>query len=108
MLPSDWWVSKLLYNAFSSHNLEPRDILITTNNTTAINLAAEKMGVIFLFETGLLRASYVDKLAFFTIGEPPITANLTVVYKKNAFLSPAARTFIDLIKKQYQAFDRMA
>ena len=54
------------------------------------------------------RASYVDKLAFFTIGEPPITANLTVVYKKNAFLSPAARTFIDLIKKQYQAFDRMA
>ena len=108
MLPSDWWVSKLLYNAFSSHNLEPRDILITTNNATAINLAAEKMGVIFLFETGLLRASYVDMLAFFTIGEPPITANLTVVYKKNAFLSPAARTFIDLIKKQYQAFDRMA
>ena len=82
--------------------------LASPNRLSVEAEAAEKMGVIFLFETGLLRASYVDKLAFFTIGEPPITANLTVVYKKNAFLSPAARTFIDLIKKQYQAFDRMA
>lgn len=107
MLPADWWVSKLLYNAFSSHNMEPKDILITTNNNTAINLTAEKMGVSFLFESGILRTPYMDKLSFFTVGEPPITANLMAAYKKNAFLSPAARAFIDLVKEKYRSFDRM-
>ena len=49
----------------------------------------------------------MDRLDFFTVGEPPITANLTVTYKKNAVLSPAARTFIDLVKEKYRSFDRM-
>ncbi len=106
MLPADWRLSKLLNNVFSLHNVEPRNILITSNNTTAINLAAENMGFAFLQESGVSRTSYLDRLACFTLGEPPLTCPMAIVYKKNGFLSPAARTFIDLTKEFYSAFDR--
>lgn len=106
MLPPDWRLSKLLHNVFSVHSMEPQNILVTTNNTTAINLAAEKMGFAFLQESGLSRTPYLDRLACFTVGEPPLTCSLAVVYKKNGFLSPAARTFIDLTREHYRRFDR--
>ena len=106
MLPSDWRLSKLLHNVFSVYNMEPQNILVTTNNTTAINLAAEQMGFAFLQESGLSRTPYLDRLACFTVGDPPLTCPLSVVYKKNGFLSPAARAFIDLTKEYYSRFDR--
>lgn len=105
MLPPDWRLSKLLYNTFSVHSVEPDNVLITTNTTTALNLAAEKMGFAFLQESGVPRAPYLDRLACFTLGEPPLTCPLAVVYKKNGFLSPAARTFIDLIRDFYRRYD---
>lgn len=108
MLPADWRLSKLLHNTFSVHNVEPQNILITTNNATAINLAAENMGFAFLQESGIFRTPYLDRLACFTVGEPPLTCPMAVVYKKNGFLSPAARTFIDLTKEYYRRFDHSA
>jgi len=106
MLPEDWRLSKLLYNTFSVQSVEPLNILTTTNNTTAINLVAENMGFTFLPESGIHRTPYLDRLSFFTVGTPPLTSPLAVVYKKNSFLSPAARTFMDLIKEYYRQFDR--
>lgn len=108
MLPADWRLSKLLRNTFSVLNVEPQNILITTNNSTAINLAAENMGFAFLQESGISRTPYLDRLACFTIGDPPLTCPIAVVYKKNGFLSPAARTFIDLTKEYYSRFNRPA
>ena len=105
LLPPDWRLSKMLYNRFSVHNLEPQNLLITTNTTTAINLAAEKLGFAFLQESGVSRTPYLDRLACFTVGEPPLTCLLAVVYKKNGFLSPAARALIDLIKDFYSQYD---
>ena len=84
----------------------PQNILVTTNNTTAINLAAENMGFAFLQESGISRTPYLDRLACFTIGDPPLTCPTAVVYKKNGFLSPAARAFIDLTKEFYRRFNR--
>lgn len=106
MLPSDWRLTKLLQNTFSVHNVELQNILITTNNNTALNLAAENMGFAFLQESGLSRTPHLDSLACFTVGEPPLTCPMAVVYKKNGFLSPAARTFIDLIRTYYSRYDR--
>lgn len=107
-LPSDWRLSKLLDNLFSVQNVELTNTLITTNNTTAINLVAENMGFTFLPESGILRTPYLDRLSFFTVGEPPLTCPMALVYKKNSFLSPAARTFMDIIKDFYRQFDRGA
>ena len=106
MLPEDWRLSKLLYNMFSVQSVEPVNILTTTNNTTAINLVAENMGFTFLQESGIRRTPYMDRLSFFTVGEPPLTSPMALVYKKNGFLSPAARTFMNLIKDYYRQFDR--
>ena len=106
MLPEDWRLSKLLHNTFSVNNVELQNILVTTNNATAINLAAENMGFAFLQESGIARTPYLDKLACFTVGEPPLTCPLAVVYKKNGFISPAARRFIDLTRSCYSRFDR--
>ena len=106
LLPPDWRLSKLLHNVFSVYNVEPQNILVTTNTTTAINLAAEQMGFAFLQESGLSRTPYLDRLSCFTVGDPPLTCSLAVVYKKNSFLSPAARTFIDLVREYYRPFDR--
>ena len=108
MLPEDWRLSKLLYNMFSVQSVEPVNILTTTNNTTAINLVAENMGFTFLSESGIRRTSYMDRLSFFTVGEPPLTSPLALVYKKNGFLSPAARMFMNLTKDYYRQFDRGA
>ena len=106
MLPPDWRLTKLLQNTFSIHNVELQNTLITTNNNTALNLAAENMGFAFLQESGLSRTPHLDSLACFTVGNPPLTCPMAVVYKKNGFLSPAARTFIDLINSFYNKFDR--
>lgn len=106
MLPPAWRLSRLLYNTFSVHSVEPQNLLVTTNTTTAINLAAEKLGFAFLQESGVSRTPYLDRLACFTVGEPPLTCPLAVVYKKNGFLSPAARTFIDLVRDFYSRYDR--
>lgn len=105
MLPSDWRLAKLLQNVFSVHNLEPRNTLITTNTTTAINLVAENLGFAFLQESGIQRTPYLDRLACFTVGEPPLICPLAVVYKKNGFLSPPARTFINLTQEFYRPFN---
>lgn len=106
LLPEDWRLSKLLQNVFSVHSMEPQNRLITTNNATAINLAAEGMGLAFLQESGIARTPYRDRLVCFTVGEPALTCPMAVVYKKNGFLSPAARAFIDLVKEDYRRFDR--
>ena len=105
MLPDDWRLSRLLHNLFSVQSLEPVNTLITTNNTTAINLVAENMGFTFLPESGIQRTPYMDRLAFFTVGDPPLTCPMALVYKKNRFLSPAARSFMNLIKDYYRQFD---
>ena len=106
MLPADWRLSRLLYNTFSAHNVEPQNILITTNNTTAINLAAEQMAFAFLQESGISRTPYLDRLACFTVGDPPLACPMAVVYKKKGFLSPAARASIDQTKEFYARFDQ--
>ena len=106
MLPPDWRLSKLLHNTFSVHNVELQNTLITTNNNTAINLVTENQGFAFLQESGISRTPYLDRLYCYTIGDPPLTCPMAVVYKKNGFLSPAARAFMDLIRINYSRFDQ--
>ena len=101
MLPPDWRMARILHNTFDIYNMKPRKTILTTNNTTALNLVAEGMGFTFFPETGLKRANHLEQLAFFTVGEPPLSCPLAAVYKKNSFLAPAARAFIDLTRSYY-------
>jgi len=105
MLPPDWRLSKLLRNTFSVMDLNPQNLLITTNTTTALNLVAKNMGFAFLQERAFSRSPLLNRLACFALGDPPLTCPLAVVYKKNGFLSPAAKTFIALTRQFYEPFD---
>lgn len=101
MLPPDWRMFRVLHNMFDIYSLKPRRTILTTNNTTAVNLVAEGMGFTFLPETALRRTTHLDQLAFFRVGDPPLTCPLAAVYKKSGFLSPAARAFIDQTRGYY-------
>lgn len=101
MLPPDWRMARVLHNTFDIYSLKPQKTILTTNNTTAVNLVAEGMGFTFLPESGLKRCTHREQLAFFFVGDPPLSCPLAAVYKKNSFLSPAARDFIDLTRSCY-------
>ena len=105
LLPPGWRMEQVLQNTFDACGLKPGRTLVTTNTTTAVNLAAAGMGFAFLPETGLRQARQWKELAFFPIGTPPLTCPLAAVYKKNGFLPPAARAFIDLTKEVYRSLD---
>ena len=62
------------------------------------------MGFAFLHESGISRTPYLDQLSCFTIGDPPLTCPMAVVYKKNGFLSPSARSFINITRQFYSRF----
>ena len=99
MLPPDWRMSRILSNTFNIYNLKPSQTLETTNLTTAAHLVSEGMGFTFLPESGARRLARNGPLCFFTVDDPPLTCDLTAVYKKSGFLTPAARSLIDLAKQ---------
>ena len=101
MLPPDWRMSRILSNTFNIYNLKPSQTLETTNLTTAAHLVSEGMGFTFLPESGARRLARNGPLCFFTVDDPPLTCDLTAVYKKSGFLTPAARSLIDLAKQTY-------
>jgi len=105
LLPPDWRMGRILYNAFDIHNLEPGQIFQTTNLTTAVNLVSEGLGFTFLPESGARRLA-CEQLCFFTVDDPPLTCNLAAVYKKSGFVTPAARSLIDLAKQVYSWCNR--
>ena len=109
MLPAGWRLSQVIGNMLDTHQMSlRRRPIFTTNNTTAANLVAENMGFTFLPETGARRSYNLDKLAFFTIDDPPLACPLAIVYKKNGFISPAARAFIDVTRDYYKRFHQVS
>lgn len=77
------------------------DSILTTNNSTVVNLVAEGMGLCFLNEAVKKYASRPDCLEFFDLNSKDLEVPLAAVYKANTFLSPAARNFIDMTKEFY-------
>ncbi len=101
LLPS-WQVMGLaMENLFLKLNMQCADILYTTSSTTAANLVSEGFGFTFLPEGGIRHVSHLDRLAFFTVDRPPFSIPLLILYKRNTFLTPLAREFIDRTREYY-------
>lgn len=79
-----------------------KNVAYTMNATTALNLTAQNCGFCFLNETGVRSAPNPEKLVFFDLGSQDLVHPLCVVYKKNSYLSPLARNFIDRMLRFYQ------
>lgn len=74
----------------------------TTNNNTVLNLAAKGLGFCFLVETGLQDMLRRPELIAFDLHAQDLMIPLSLVYKKNSYLSPLALDAIDLIQSYYQ------
>lgn len=101
LLPNWQVMGSAMENLFLKINLNCADILYTTSSTTAVNLVSAGLGFTFLPEGGVRHTSHLDKLALFTVDDPPFCVPLLILYKKNGFLPPLAREFIDRTREYY-------
>lgn len=72
----------------------------TTNNSTALALAAQGLGFCFVVEGGLADAQNRGLLTI-DLGARDLALPLSIVRKSGSFLSPAAQDAIDLIRAHY-------
>ena len=82
------------------------DRIYTTNNSTALSLAAKGLGFCFLVETGLRDALSRPELAAFDLRSQDLMIPLSLIYKKNSYLSPLMRDAMDEIRRYYQVLLR--
>ncbi len=78
------------------------DRLSTTNNHTALQLAAADLGFCFLVETGVKDAANYPGLIFFDTRSADLNIPLSFCYKTNTCLAPLALTLMDAIRAYYQ------
>jgi DNA-binding transcriptional LysR family regulator len=90
-----------LHRLFEKHGLPPPTVGMETNSQEARLAAvayADHLG--FVSRQFLLQAKRRYPLVELPIAEEIYLDNLCLVYRKNAYLSPAARRLIDLVKVQ--------
>lgn len=104
LLQSSQIIARVVENLFQRYGMNVSHTIHTTSSTTAVNLVGENFGLTFLPEAGIRRAAGLSQLKFFTVDSPTLTIPLSIVYKKSAFISPAARAFIDLTYEHYSCY----
>lgn len=95
-------IAERIRNFLDQRQITLRNVTHCTNTTTAISLTAQNYGFCFLNETGVRAAPNREKLAFFDLNTPDMVHPLCVIYRKNSYLRPIARSFIDVISEFYR------
>ncbi len=86
-------------NYLSSLSSEPDILLRTGNTTTAINLASEGMGCVFVPEMGVKVCGRPGKLVYFYVDAPELVWSLAVVYKRGNYIPKVCRLFINNMRE---------
>lgn len=102
MLRPEMLMAKRINNFLDKQQVVLRNCIYTTSAQTALNLTAENYGLCFLNETGIYSAPRNEELAFFPFDSEDMSHPLCAVYKKDSYLTPAARNFIDLSIRFYK------
>lgn len=86
-------------NEFLMNNdLHPEVILETGNLTTAINLAAQGMGAVFVPAEGAGTCRHPGQVTFFRLDTPDLIWPLAAVYRKKRYFGRLPRLLIDAAK----------
>jgi len=101
LLNPELTLAKRVNNYLDKKQVVLHNQILTTNTSTSLNLTAENMGFTFLNETGLGRVPNREELVFFDLQSSDLLQPLCVVYKKNTYLSPVARAFINITIEHY-------
>jgi len=90
---------KLVCELFSKNGLTP-NILVETSNTEFIKqLVARKYGISFLVKAAVEKELKEENLASVSIEGEKIFLDVSIAYLKNCHFSPAAQTFLNILKK---------
>lgn len=93
-------VGRTVENYIGQNRLAFSERIVTTNNLTALRLAAAGMGFCFMIETGL-QDDFDPELTAFDLETPELSLPLSFLYKQNTYLSPAALAFQEAIRSYY-------
>ncbi len=77
------------------------DRLYTTNNSTALHLTAKGLGFCFLVETGLEDTKNRPELVAIDLQSQDLMIPLSLIHKKNSYLSPLVQDAMELIRAYY-------
>lgn len=102
MLPPDTALASRAGNYLDKQHIILRNVIRTSNASTALILTAQNLGFCFLNETGVHAAPNAADLLFFDPGSDDLIYPLCVVYKKKSFLTPMVRAGIDMMTDFYR------
>lgn len=93
-------------NLLGKLSLTPRRMLYLKSILTCMNLAAAGYGFTFVPELGADQCPHFDRLAFFTLDQPPLSWSLSVVYRHQKTLDAASKAFLEITKKWFGRLPR--
>ena len=94
-------VGRHVSNFLERNLLSFPDRIYTTNNSTALSLVARGLGFCFMVETGLKDAMSRPELVSFDLQSQDLMIPLSVIYKKNSYLSPLVQDAMESIRDYY-------
>lgn len=94
-------ISDAVHDYFDNMKIVPKNTIYTTNNTTALNLVSVNMGFGFIVVSSGFINNISENLEFIDLNSEDLTVPLVALYRKDDFLSAAARDFIDITKEHY-------
>lgn len=95
-------IGNAVENFLEAHRIAAPRTLTTTNNETALRLAKAGLGYCFVVETGIREVLKDPEIVLFDLGFPDLTAQLSIVYRRNTCPSPAARELMETIRAHYK------
>ncbi|MDY3280763.1 LysR family transcriptional regulator [Dysosmobacter sp.] len=102
LLRPELTLARRVDNYLDKQGVVLKNCVYTTSAATALNLVARNYGFCFLNETGVRCAPNAGELLFFDMDTDDMVHPLCVGYKKNSYLLPIARAFIDMTIRVYK------
>ena len=99
LLHGDQRIRQISNKIFETNKIKPNILLETRNIESAVRFTAAGMGFSFIPEDYALTSGIMNIPQYFLIGDPPLSWDLIIAYKEGAYLSKAAKAFIDVTKK---------
>ena len=93
-------VGKAVNNFINKNNMLTNKFISTTNNQTLIELVKKGLGYSFLIETGIYNLKD-DDIIVYDLDSKDLIIPLSIIYKKNSYISSAETRFIKEITKFY-------
>ena len=92
-------IRQITNNIFFGAGYKPNILLETRSIETSIRLAAAGLGFTFAPESTALYSGLLKVPKYYIVGSPPLTWDTALAYKKDAYMTKAARAFANVAKE---------